>query len=211
MDSHTFVQMLFVSDEDSVGKLVNDFAARYRKGAPTTELLPLLTHPDSRVVCVGAWVASEVVNERRGRDIFLPLSRLLEHDDPAVRFEALASVPRLVQANEPTVVLSILRLLADEDPGVRRQALSQVCLMPDSLFSDRRLLEALPDVVLLLDGVTKSQIRAGMHRRLLVQRLAVAGALRNYGIDPEFMSEIEEQSDTEVRETLPTLARGRSF
>jgi len=211
MDSHTFIEMLFASDEDSVGKLVNNFANRYRKGAPVTELLPLLTHPDSRVVGVGAWIASEVVNERRGRDIFLPLSRLLEHDDPAVRFEALAGVPQLVQANESAVILSILRLLADEDPGVRRQALSQVCLMPDSLFSNRQLLEALPDVVLLLDGVTKNQIRTGMHGQLLVQRLAVAGALRNYGIDLEFMSEVEEQSDTEVRETLPTLPRGRSY
>lgn len=210
MEIDTFMRKLSQSDEDSVGKLINEFANKYRQGAPTAELLPLLTHSDSRFVAVGAWIAAEVAGGERGRDIFPRLSQLLEHDDWAVRFEAVASVPWLARADEPDVILSILRRLVDDDNRVRRRALSQVCLMPDSLFSGRSLQDELPDMVLLLQGVTTDQIRAALQRdQLMTQRLAIAGALRNYGDDSSFMAEIEQQFDMEVREQLMALPRGR--
>lgn len=212
MDTDDVVRMLLESDENSVGKLINRISTRYRRGAPLEELLPLLTHADSRVVAVAAWIVGEVADENRGREIFPQLSQLLEHSDPAVRFETLKSVARLVRSNEHLVVVAILRRLADENAGVRRQALLQVCLIPDSALSDPRILATLPEVTLLLDGVTEEQICSAIKAdNVLVQRIAIAGALRNYGDDIAFMAKVEELCDTEVEGALPTLPRRRRF
>lgn len=212
MNADEFVRRLLESDEDDSGKLVNKMANRYRRGARLDELLPLLTHIDSRFVSVAAWIVGEVADESRGREIFPQLSRLLEHDDPAVRFEALTSVTQLVRPDEHPVVISILQRLADENAGVRRHALCYVCMMPDSKLSNPSVLAVIPEAVLLLDGVTKEQIGLGIEsNELLTRRIAIAGALRNYGDDVAFMAKIEGLCDVEVRAELPNLPRRRSY
>lgn len=213
MDVADVIRTLVESDERSVGKYVNKVADEFRRGADLRDLLPLITHSDARFVSVGAWIASEVVVGTRGREIFEELTDLLLHKDPVVRFEAIKSVSQLVQPDDQIAIGSLIRLSIDDDAGVRRQALTHICLIPNSVVQGIRNTTDWASVQLLVRGVSKDRIRSAIRSdRLFDQRMAVAGAMRNYGNDTAFLDELSPYFDNEVTEKLETLPReGCSF
>ena len=79
-------------NDDIVGKLINQAADSYRQGSDLRTLVPLLVSTDSKLVSAGTWIASEVVDKNRGREIFNELAVLLDHTDPAIRFGVIESI-----------------------------------------------------------------------------------------------------------------------
>jgi len=203
------ISRLEALDEHSVGKFVNQVADSYRQGANLLSLIPLLEHSDPRLVSVAAWIASEVVDGIRGREIFQSLATLLQHSDPAVRFGVVESIALLAKPEDHSVVHRFLFLTADPNPGVRQQALYWLCQIPDSIVEPFRPTGIWPSVRLLLGNVSKDEIRTAIKSESLFdQRMAIAGAVRKFGNDKEFLQEILPFCDDEVLTTLPCFPLG---
>lgn len=209
---HELIARLSTADEDTADECIRELERECRRGAGLRVLVPLLTHSDSRYVSVAARIASEVADGHRGREVFEELSALLEHADPAVRFGAIEGVALSVQPGEQSVIQRLLLLAADPDPGVRRHALTYVCWIPNEIVESVRDTALWPSARLLLSDATKEEIRSAIEsERLLDQRMAVAGAVRNYGGDEDFIDELLPLLDDEVAAKLPALLRNRAL
>jgi hypothetical protein len=212
MNVDAVILRLLEEEASATSKYVNEIANLFREGLSLRELVPLLVHPDPKVAAAGAWIASEVTNERRGRDLLAVLAKHLTHQDPAVRFYALTSVAAIAGGDDWREILAVLDCLVDENSGVRRHALAQVALMPDASFLGSVTQREQPAASLLLEGVSRDQIlRALRSASKLEQRLAVLGAIRHWGEDNEFIVEVEGLCDDEVRQKLPSLPRGMAW
>ena len=210
MNVDEMISRLKAVDERSVGKFVNQVADSYRQGASLRSLIPLLEHTDTRLVAVATWIASEVVDGIRGREIFESLANLLQHSDPAIRFGVVESIALLAKPEDHSVVHKFLLLAADPNPGVRQQALYWLCRIPDSLVEPFRPTDIWPSARLLLGNVSKDEIRRAIRSESLFdQRMAIAGALRKFANDNEFLREILPFCDDEVLTTLPRLEISR--
>ena len=210
MNVDEMISRLEAVDEHSVGKFVNQVADSYRQGANLLSLIPLLEHSDPRLVAVAAWIASEVLDGIRGREIFESLATLLQHSDPAVRFGVVESIALLAKPEDQSVVHKFLLLAADPNPGVRQQAFYWLCQIPDSLVEPFRSTSIWPKARLLLSNVSKDEIRTAIQSESLFdRRIAIAGALREFGNDKEFLREILPYCDDEVLTTLRVLELSR--
>jgi HEAT repeat protein len=165
----------------------NRLADYYRNGESLRTLIPMLTHNDPEIASAGAWIASEVVDINNGREIFDELSQLLYHPDPAVRFWPISSVVYLADAGDTTELEQLFSLVADENIGVRNQALRYVCVIPESTLYG---LKDKPIMRLLLRDVSKADILSECKSDdTFVRRLAIAGAIRNFSRDDNFLKE----------------------
>ncbi len=207
-DIDHLVSMLKQADDDTGGKYIDQITDLYRGGADLRTLIPLLEHPDSGYVSLGASIVSEVADGNRGREIFQHLAALLTHPSPSVRFAVIASVTMLVKPSELSVIRALFMLAADPNPGVRRHALYYLCLIPDDIVAALRDSELWTSARLMLYNVTKNEIRSAITSgELLHKRLAVAGALRKFGNDSDFIKELLPSLDDEILECLPTLPK----
>lgn len=194
------------ADEDTIGKFANQAADSYRQGADLRTLVPLLEHSDSRLVSVAAWIVSEVVDGVRGREVFDAIAPLLHHSDPAVRFSVIESVAMLVRPEEHSIIHELFMLAVDPNPGVRQQALCWLCRIPDVLIEHLQHADIWLSARLLLGSVSKAQIRAAIKSvNLFDQRMAIAGAVRNFGNDNAFLDEIRPFFDQEVAASFSRL------
>ena len=150
MDIHEVIARICDAKEETLRQSMNPVADLYREGADLRTLIPLLIHSDSRVVECGAWIASEVVDGHRGREIFDELSQLLDHSNPAVRFWSIESIALSVKPEEHSVIHRLFLLAADPSPGVRRHALHYLCWIPDPIVESLRDTSAWPSARLLL-------------------------------------------------------------
>jgi len=148
----------------------------------------LLTHDDPQIASAGAWIASEVVGVGRGREIFDELSQMLHNPDPAVRFWPISAVAYLANASDAPELQKLISLIADENIGVRNQALRYLGVIPISSLSG---LKDPPMVRLLLPGANKDDLVVYFKSNdTIARRLAIAGAIRNFSDDHEFISEM---------------------
>ena len=183
-----FVRTMQTADEAAVGKIVNTFADLFRGGADLRTLVPLLKHADSQVVSAAAWIASEAISGQRGREIFEDLCLLLNHPDPAVRVGVIESVAILARPTDKSAIRSLFSLAADPNRGVRGQAMLYLCCIPDSIVGALRGTVLWSTARLLLANSSKEAIKTTLQSpKLFDQRMAVAGALRNYGDDRGFV------------------------
>jgi hypothetical protein len=209
MNADELVSRLRSADEDTVGKIVNQVADSYRRGADLRSLIPLLEHSDPRIVSIATWIVSEVVDEIRGRELFDALVPLIHHSDPAIRFGVIESIVLLVAHDEHSIMQKFFLLAADPNPGVRQQALYWLCRIPDTLVDSLQNTAIWPSARLLTTDASKDQIRAAIKsKNLFDQRMAIAGALRHFGNDDDFVEEIFPFFDREVVSCLPRLRTG---
>ena len=206
LNADELIRRLTDSDQDSVGKIVNQVADAYRRGANLRDLIPLLEHSDPRIVSVAAWIASEVIDGIRGHELLDAIVPLLHHPDPTIRFGVIENIALLVRPDQDSIIQSLFMLAADPNPGVRQQALYWLCRIPNSLVAPLRDTAMWPSACLLVEDVSKNQIREALRSESLFdQRMAVAGALRNFGNDEDFVREILPLFDQEVAASLPRL------
>lgn len=99
---------------------LNNLSDYYREGEDLRTLIPMLCHQNPEIVSAGAWIASEVVDVDRGREIFVELSQLLSHPDPTVRFWPIECITLLVKASDTVVLQQLVSLIADKNIGNSR-------------------------------------------------------------------------------------------
>ncbi len=209
-DVEAFIAKLCEAEEETLRHSVNPLADLYRCGADLRTLLPLLVHSDARVVECGAWIASEVVHQSRGREIFSELSHLIDHQDPAVRYWVVESVALLLRPEDRKVTRQWILLVVDANLAVRRQALFYLCLMPDSIIESLQDTDEWRSAHLLLSGTGRDAILSTIKSESLFdRRMAVAAAMRNYGSDREFVQNLLPLLDSEVTDKLPTLPKNK--
>ncbi len=166
----------------------NRIANFYRRGENLRTLVPLLTHKDPQIASAGAWIASEVVGIGRGREIFDELFQMLYNPDPAVRFWPISAVACLATASDTAELQKLITLIADENIGVRNQALRYLGVIPISSLSG---LKDPPIVRLLLPNANKDDLLVYFKSdNAIARRLAIAGAMRNFSDDHNFLSEM---------------------
>jgi hypothetical protein len=205
------IAKLCESDEETLKQSMNTVADLYREGADLRTLIPLLRHSDSRVVQCGVWIASEVVDKEHGRELFSELSELLEHPDSAVRFWTIASVAFLVNPQDYSVVHRLFLRVLDVNPGVRQQALWYLCLLPDEVVASLTSTNTCRSARLLLRGATKDELRLAVKsKEMFEQMMAVAGAMRNFGKDEDFVKELLPHLPNEALKIVSTLPKDRS-
>ena len=197
-------------DENKVAHYVNRLADQFRNGEDLRALKPLLENQDPRLVWIGAWIVSEVVDGRRGREVFGEISKLLKHPDPAVRFAAIAGTALLTKPSEFSVTQQLLLLAIDGNPGVRQQAFFYLCLIPDDIVKPLANMGIWPDARLLLDGVSKDELRSALgSSSLLSQRLAVVGVMRNFGNSDSSLTKLISDLGSEVIGATSHLPRNK--
>jgi hypothetical protein len=194
------------------GMSMNRVADWYRAGGDLRTLIPLLTHSNSQVVECGAWIASEVVDRHRGREVFYELTALLNHPSAAVRFWAIESIALSISPNDHSAVERLFSLAVDSDAAVRAQALYWLCWIPDDVVTSLRGTGIWSSARLLLSGVGKDEVRAAIaSAKFLDKRMAAAALARNFANDECFIAELSPLFDDEVNTAFPRLPRNRSF
>ena len=105
------------------GERINEIADQFRRGRDVNDLVILLDSDDSELVSIGAWILGELHFELYDvAHIMSRLWRLVDHEDPAVRFHALGALyPALNGRNAATQSL-LRKLRNDSNEGVRRIA-----------------------------------------------------------------------------------------
>ncbi len=206
METDAFIDRLSRLDVDACGELTNTFSDEFRTGRDIRDLIPVLRHEDPEVVIAGAWIASEVVDQRRGREIYGDLIALLGHSDPGVRFEAVAAVAQLLEPGEDEIVRSLVNCVVDDDMRVTLRAFRYLYLLPDSVFRGSR--DA--NIRLLTESAQRDGIREAINSdSVSVRRLAMAAAMRNYGDDGAFIQELIHSFDDSIAEWLGTMPRAK--
>ncbi len=184
----------------------------YRNGAMLYTLFPLLRSSRPRVVQCGAWVASEVADSKKGREVFKDLVRLLNHSDDEVRFLSIEGVAILARSTDTAAVHRLIELLIDPSRQVRLCALRWICLMPNATI------ESLDDTdysrlsALMVGHATQDEIVSSLGSTdAIEQRAAVAAAMRNHGDNDFFISTMVEFLDrssvSEITSQIPSLPR----
>jgi hypothetical protein len=214
MNTQEVFDIILPSNESTpgIGEYINDLSNGFRRGGDLKQLRPLLTHPDVRIILVAAWIISEVADATCGRELFQELCSLVSHSDPDVRFEAIISVAILMKPDETNAIRSILHCLIDEAASVRRISLKYVCLLPDAVVEGMRVTDDWASVQLLSSSASRDQLRLAIaSSNIYEQRLAVAGAMRNYGNDEGLIAEIVGMVDGEVKAIFESLPRQQRF
>ena len=201
----------FELEDDAIADCANNLADAFARseadgGEPLRNLIPLLTHQDERFVALGVWVASEVADGERGREFFEEVVALLSHENASIRFEALACASLLVKPNESHVMSRLVELLIDPNKAVRSRMLRYACLIPDAVIESLYKTEHASRARTLLEGVEQAALLdLAASDEWLDQRIAVAGAMRNFGENAEFLEKISRHFDKEVSEFYTTL------
>lgn len=167
----------------------NIIADNFRKGASLQALIPMLRHKDPQIASAGAWIASEVIDRNYGWEIFAEISNLLYHSEPAVRFWAISSFAFLAKAENRTDLAQFISLIDDDNIGVRKQALRYLCIISEGALDGIR---DIPFVKLVLHDANKDDILNNVRsENNLTRRIAIAGTVRNFGVDAEFINRVK--------------------
>jgi hypothetical protein len=87
------------------------------------ELTVLLDSSSSELVSIGLWILSELHFELYDTDRFVSrLRALLDHEDPAVRFNALSAIYPALNWQEAATRALVEKLRSDPNEGVRSNA-----------------------------------------------------------------------------------------
>lgn len=191
------------ADEETLRDMsLNSIADFYRSGGDLRTLTPLLTSSRVSVVRCGAWIASEVADRDRGHEIFEKLAILLYHADEDVRFLAIEGVALLVTPEQKPVIGRLIEMMADRSRMVRLKALQWICWISNSTI------EALMDTdfreiaYLLVNCVDKREILSAVRSGdCLVKRTGIAAAIRNFGMDRDYIEDLACQLDDEEEVT----------
>lgn len=181
----------------------NEIADFFRQGETLLTLAPMLTHSNPEILSAGSWIASEVVDSCHGREIYDELSQLLHHPDPAVRFWPISCVAQLSTFSDTASMHKLVLLIADENVGVRKQALRYLCNIPDSTLAGientpiRSIMRLLSSSASKVDILTEAQSKDDLQRRS-----AIAGTIRNFRTDSEFVDELSRLLDGEERDEV---------
>ena len=77
---------------DIGGERISGFADQFRSGRDVKQLMTLLDSSNFELVSIGAWILGELHFHLYNSDSFISrLRELLDHEDPAVRFNALGA------------------------------------------------------------------------------------------------------------------------
>jgi hypothetical protein len=105
------------------GEALNDIVDEYRIGKDPDEVIELLDSDNSDLVGLGAWILSEIDEEKYNSEPFISrLMNLTNHEDPTVRFNSIGALyPCLDWTSESTKEL-YEHLSKDSDKGVSTRA-----------------------------------------------------------------------------------------
>lgn len=209
----TAITRFLNSNDHDRGIAANELSDYYREGESLLSLIPLLTSDDANVAENAAWIASEIVDGRRGHEILEYLTPLLKSPNPRIRFWAIESVALLADYAETTAIVDLLHLLIDANQGVREQALVWICWISDEAVAravSNNL--AIQHARLLLRDSSKYDIVSSIQSEsLFAQRIAIASAMRNYGDDELYIEKIQHFLDDEVKGCFGRLPKVREF
>jgi HEAT repeat protein len=105
------------------GTRLNEIADEFRNGRDASQILVLLDSGNAELVSTGAWILNELHFELYDSDEFIRrLYKLLEHQDPLVRFNALGALYPALDPQEEASQELLSKLRNDPDKGVRMRA-----------------------------------------------------------------------------------------
>ncbi len=116
-------EILDISGGADRGERLNEIADQFRRGRDVNDLVVLLDSPDSELVSTGAWILGELHFELYNvGHIVTRLWKLVEHQDPAVRFHAFGALYPALNREEVATQSVLRKLRNDSADGVRRIA-----------------------------------------------------------------------------------------
>ena len=108
--------------EDGGGRL-EEIVDQFRRGRDVSDLIALLDSSEAELVSIGAWILSELHFGLYNSDTFVfRLRRLLDHQDPSVRFHALGALFPALNPQEPATQTLLQKMRSDPNEGVRKVA-----------------------------------------------------------------------------------------
>lgn len=129
MIEQEFLEIVHSSDDR--GRLLNSIADQFREGRDVHEILVLLDSTNPELVSIGAWILGELRLELYNCDSFLSrLQRLVEHEDPSVRFHVLGALFPMLSWQDDDARQLISKLRNDPNEGVRRSADAMAARLP---------------------------------------------------------------------------------
>lgn len=104
---------------EGLEELVDEF----RRGRDLSDLIALLDSSETEPVSIGAWILGELQLKHYSSDsVVVRLQRLLDHQDPAVRFHALGALFPTLNPNDPATQTLLQKMRTDANEGVRKAA-----------------------------------------------------------------------------------------
>ena len=111
------------ADASDSGERLNEIVDQFRHGRDMKDIVVLLDSPNAELASIGAWILSEIPFELYGSDSFISrLRKLLDSEDPAVRFHALSAIYPALNARDAATQALLKRLSSDPNEGVRMSA-----------------------------------------------------------------------------------------
>jgi HEAT repeat protein len=105
------------------GKRLNEIADQFRRGRDANDLVSLLDSDEPELVSIAAWILGELHPERyEDAQIISRLWALVDHQDSAVRFEALGAIFPFLRGQDAATQALLATLRSDPNEGVRRSA-----------------------------------------------------------------------------------------
>lgn len=105
------------------GERVNEIVDQFRRGRDMNDVIVLLDSSNPELVSIGAWIVGELHFEFYNSDTFISrLRKLLDSEDPAIRFHALGAIYPALNPHEAATQALLRRLCNDPNEGVRMAA-----------------------------------------------------------------------------------------
>ena len=112
-----------VEDAADSGERLNEIADQFRRGRDVNDLVVLLDSGDSELVSIGAWIVGELHFELYDvAEIMARLWKLVDHEDPAVRFHVLGALYPSLNWQDAATQSLLKKLRNDPNEGVRMRA-----------------------------------------------------------------------------------------
>jgi hypothetical protein len=111
--------------EDSADRAerLNQIADQFRRGRDINELVLLLDSRDAQLLSIGTWILGELhVKLYALPEIVSRLWMLVEHQDPAVRFNAFGALFPILNPQDFATQSLLTKLRSDPNEGVRKSA-----------------------------------------------------------------------------------------
>jgi hypothetical protein len=112
-----------IQDAKCAGGRLNEIADQFRGGRNVDDIIALLDSADAELNSLGAWILGELHFELYDFDRFISrLRKLIDHDDPAVRFHAFGALFPALRREDASTHELLARLRNDPNEGVRKSA-----------------------------------------------------------------------------------------
>jgi hypothetical protein len=127
---HDLLENPDISDS---GHVANDLLRSFHRGFEVANLVPLLQHPNVKVVKVAAFIVSELGN--RAAPLIMEVGKLLKHPIMSVRFDAIDCMLSNATVKDADKIVSVLTLLQDNEGAIRRKVMDFLARVSEAYLS----------------------------------------------------------------------------